>query len=68
MQLQAQMATAIANGGSAAHNLGLQMEKLQKESEDIRDTYAGEASSADSQSAAARRLPAESDRPGDVER
>lgn len=41
--LKAQMATAIANGGSAAHNIGLQMEQLQKQSEEIRDGYAREA-------------------------
>jgi hypothetical protein len=41
--LKAQMAAAIANGGSAAHTLGLQMEQLQKESEEIRHGYAGEA-------------------------
>jgi hypothetical protein len=41
--LKTQMATAIANGGSAAHSLGLQMEQLQKESEEIRHGYAGEA-------------------------
>lgn len=38
--LEAQMPAAIAAGGSAAHNLGLQMEALQRESESIRETYA----------------------------
>ncbi|MGZ8801553.1 MAG: PPE domain-containing protein, partial [Mycobacterium sp.] len=38
--LEAQMPAAIAAGGSAAHNLGLQMEALQQESESIREIYA----------------------------
>ena len=42
-QLKAQMITAIANGGSAAHTLGLEMEKLQRTSEDIIDGYSKEA-------------------------
>src|SRR5882757_8357847 len=42
-KLKAQMAAAIANGGSAAKTLGLQMEQLQQESEEIRKGYAGEA-------------------------
>ncbi|MBJ7340419.1 ESX-1 secretion-associated protein, partial [Mycolicibacterium sp.] len=42
-QLKAQMIAAIANGGSAAHTLGLEMEKLQRASEEIVDDYAKEA-------------------------
>ncbi|HEY9267607.1 MAG TPA: PPE domain-containing protein [Mycobacterium sp.] len=38
--LEAQMPAAIAAGGSAAHNLGIQMEALQRESEAIRESYA----------------------------
>ena len=42
-QLKTQMIAAIANGGSAAHTLGLEMEKLQRASEDIIDGYSKEA-------------------------
>ena len=43
--LETQMPAAIAAGGSAAHNLGLQMEALQQESEAIRETYASDRES-----------------------
>ncbi len=41
--LKSQMIAAIANGGSAAHTLGLEMEKLQRESDEIIDGYSKEA-------------------------
>ncbi len=42
-QLKSQMIAAIANGGSAAHTLGMELEKLQRESEEIVDGYSKEA-------------------------
>ena len=42
-QLKAQLPAAIANGGSAARVIQLQMEELQKESEDVRQQYARKA-------------------------
>ncbi|GLP78694.1 PPE domain-containing protein [Mycobacterium antarcticum] len=42
-QLKSQMIAAIANGGSAAHTLGLEMEELQRQSEEIIEGYSKEA-------------------------
>lgn len=42
-QLKSQMIAAIQSGGSAAHNLGVQMEQLHRKSEAIVHGYAGEA-------------------------
>ena len=42
-QLEAQLPAAIANGGSAARVIQLEMEELQKQSEELRHQYAREA-------------------------